>query len=166
MQQSEHTAVLWSFADPPRWRTTTRCAAFARHTYIHDVAISASLPNVIDSGCVWCRLVIQSDDGLTADNHRSAWGSQVHYSTPRVSQRCSYCSRRPLLPPEISVLSVCLPSICLFLPLDLVFTHRRSVAGRGGCFQRRLFVCQSVCPFGCQHDNFRTIERRKMKLGS
>ena len=32
-----------------------------------------------------------------------------------------------------------------------VFTHRRSTAERGGCFERRLFVCQ--------HDNFRTIER-------
>jgi len=29
-------------------------------------------------------------------------------------------------------------------------THRRSVAKRGGRFQRRLFVCQFVCP----HDNF------------
>jgi len=27
------------------------------------------------------------------------------------------------------------------------FTHRRSVAERGGCFQRRLFVCLSVCLF-------------------
>jgi len=28
-------------------------------------------------------------------------------------------------------------------------THRRSVAKRGGCFQRRLFVCQVVCQFVC-----------------
>jgi len=31
------------------------------------------------------------------------------------------------------------------------------VAERCGCFQRCLFVCQ--------HDNFRTIKRRTMKLG-
>jgi len=29
-----------------------------------------------------------------------------------------------------------------FLPF---FTHRRSIAERGGCFQRRLLVCQFVC---------------------
>jgi len=45
-----------------------------------------------------------------------------------------------------------------------LITHRRSVAKRGGCFQRRLFfVCLSVCV--CQHDNFRTIKRRTTKLG-
>jgi len=38
-----------------------------------------------------------------------------------------------------------------------IVTHRRSIAERGGCFQRRLFVCQFVC----QHDNFRTTKRRK-----
>jgi len=26
-----------------------------------------------------------------------------------------------------------------------IFIHRRSVAKRGGCFERRLFVCQFVC---------------------
>jgi len=26
----------------------------------------------------------------------------------------------------------------------VVFTHRRSIAERGGCFQRRLFVCLST----------------------
>jgi len=36
-------------------------------------------------------------------------------------------------------------------------TLRRSTAERGGCFQRRLFVCQ--------HDNSRKINRRMMKLG-
>jgi len=41
------------------------------------------------------------------------------------------------------------------------FIYRRRVAKRGGCFQRRLFVCQCVYP----HDNFRTIKRRMMKLG-
>jgi len=40
-------------------------------------------------------------------------------------------------------------------------TYRRSIAERGGCFERRLFVNLFVC----QHDNFRTIERRMMKLG-
>jgi len=38
-----------------------------------------------------------------------------------------------------------------------LFTHRRNIAERGGCFQRRLFVCG--------HDNFRTIKRRMMKVG-
>ena len=37
-----------------------------------------------------------------------------------------------------------------------------------GCFQRRqfvcLFVCLPVCLFVCQHDNFRTIKHRMMKL--
>jgi len=43
-----------------------------------------------------------------------------------------------------------------------IFTHRRRIAERGGCFQRRLFVCQFVC----QHDNFRMIKRNStMKLG-
>jgi len=31
----------------------------------------------------------------------------------------------------------------------------------GRCFQRRLFVCQCVCP----HDNFRTTKRRTNKVG-
>jgi len=35
------------------------------------------------------------------------------------------------------------------------------IAERGGCFQRRLFVCQFVC----QHDNFRMNKLRTMKLG-
>jgi len=42
-----------------------------------------------------------------------------------------------------------------------MITHRRSIADRGGCFQRRLFGCQFVC----QHDNFRTIEHRTLNLG-
>ena len=49
----------------------------------------------------------------------------------------------------------------LFLVKSVIFTHRRSVAKRGGCFQRRLFVCLFVCP----HDHFQTIKRRMMKLG-
>jgi len=32
---------------------------------------------------------------------------------------------------------------------NLLITNWRSIAERGGCFQRRLFACQ--------HDNFRTI---------
>ena len=44
---------------------------------------------------------------------------------------------------------------------DVMTAHRRSIAERGECFQRRLFVCLFVC----QHDNFRTIKRRMMKLG-
>ena len=40
-------------------------------------------------------------------------------------------------------------------------TYRRSMAERGGCFQRRLFVYLFVY----QHDNFRTITRKMMKLG-
>jgi len=43
-----------------------------------------------------------------------------------------------------------------------MFTHRRSIAKRGGCFQRRLFVCQCVCP----RDNFRMTKRRTIKLGA
>ena len=39
------------------------------------------------------------------------------------------------------------------------FTHRRSIAYRAGAS-----VCLFVCLF--QHDNFRTIKRRMMKLGS
>ena len=41
------------------------------------------------------------------------------------------------------------------------------VAKRGGCFQRRLFVCQCdcVCLSVCPHDNFRTTKRRTIKLG-
>jgi len=42
-----------------------------------------------------------------------------------------------------------------------IITRRRSVAERGECFQRRLFVCLFVS----QHDNFRTIKRRMMSLG-
>jgi len=44
-----------------------------------------------------------------------------------------------------------------------VITQRCSIAERGGCFQRRR--CLSVCQFVCQHDNFRAIKRRTMKLG-
>ena len=49
---------------------------------------------------------------------------------------------------------------------EMLITHRRSVAERGGCFQRCLFVCHFVSlSFACQHDNFRTIKRRTTKLG-
>jgi len=41
---------------------------------------------------------------------------------------------------------------------ETIITHRRSMAERSGCFQRRLFVCLLVCLFGCQHDNFRTMK--------
>jgi len=51
------------------------------------------------------------------------------------------------------------------MPGFFIFTHRRSVAKRGGCFWRRLFVCLLVCLFVSQHDNFQTIKRRMMKLG-
>jgi len=46
-------------------------------------------------------------------------------------------------------------------PNVLIITHRRSTTERGECFQRRLFVSLLVCP----QDNFRTIQRRMMKLG-
>jgi len=39
----------------------------------------------------------------------------------------------------------------------LAITRRRSVAERGGCFQRRLFVCQ--------HNSCRMIKHRMMKRG-
>jgi len=39
--------------------------------------------------------------------------------------------------------------------------HRRSIAKRGGCFQRRLFV--SV--FVRSHDNFQTTKRKTIQLG-
>jgi len=42
----------------------------------------------------------------------------------------------------------------------VVITHQHSIAEQGGCFQRRLFMCLFVC----QHDKFRTIKRRMMKL--
>ena len=44
-----------------------------------------------------------------------------------------------------------------FVNSNRFITHRHSTAERGGCFQRRLFVCQS--------NNFRTIKRRMTKLG-
>ena len=47
----------------------------------------------------------------------------------------------------------------------MTLTHRRSVVERGGCFQRRLFVCQFVSLFVYQRSNFRTIKRRMTKLG-
>jgi len=47
----------------------------------------------------------------------------------------------------------------------MFFTHRRSVAKRGGCFQRHLFVSVSVCLFVCLHDNFRTTKRRTIEVG-
>ena len=48
-----------------------------------------------------------------------------------------------------------------------LFTHRRSVAERRGCFQRGvcLFVALSVCQFFCVFINTTTSERRMMKLG-
>ena len=52
--------------------------------------------------------------------------------------------------------------------LQLLFTHwhRRSIAERGGCFHRGLFVCLSVCLFVCSHDNFQMIHHKMMKLGA
>jgi len=44
--------------------------------------------------------------------------------------------------------------------IENLFTHRRSIVECGGCFQRRLFVCLSVCLFVCLHDNFWTIKCR------
>jgi len=49
---------------------------------------------------------------------------------------------------------------CVLEKRPPVFSHRRSIAERGGCFQRCL-VCLSVCP----HDNLRTTKRRTIKLG-
>jgi len=40
-----------------------------------------------------------------------------------------------------------------------VFTHRRSIAERGGCFQQRLFVCQFVCLF------VNTITFKRLNVG-
>jgi len=41
----------------------------------------------------------------------------------------------------------------------VLITHRRSVAKRGGCFQRRLFVSQCVCLF------VRTITSERLNVG-
>jgi len=63
-------------------------------------------------------------------------------------------------------LNVLLTVTHLQFPIQACFsatvTHRRSIAERGGCFQRRLSVSLLVC----QHDNLRTIKRGMMKLGS
>ena len=48
---------------------------------------------------------------------------------------------------------------CMVWPNRIIFTHRRSIAERGGCFQRRLFVCQFVSMF------FRTITSERLNLG-
>jgi len=50
------------------------------------------------------------------------------------------------------------------LPLRRLIAHRCSIVERGGCLQRRPFVCLSLCLSDCQHDNFRTIKCRMMKL--
>ena len=59
---------------------------------------------------------------------------------------------------------VCVP---LLQPLSLpsnqdifFFTHWRSIAERGGCFQQRvcLFCNLFVCQFVCSHDNSQTIQ--------
>jgi len=36
-------------------------------------------------------------------------------------------------------------SFTLVYSPEVIFAHRRNVAERGGCFQRRLFVSLSVC---------------------
>jgi len=60
-----------------------------------------------------------------------------------------------------------LPAIHIWSEQLLMITHRRSIAERGGCFQRHLFVVYlSACPFVCQRDNFRTIKRTTIELGS
>ena len=41
----------------------------------------------------------------------------------------------------------------------VIFTHRRSVAKRGGCFQRRMSVCQFVCLI------VRTITSDRLNVG-
>jgi len=54
--------------------------------------------------------------------------------------------------------------VCSFVKYQwilMLFTHRRNIAKRGGCFQRRLFVCQCVYP----HDNFTTTKHRTIKVG-
>ena len=45
-----------------------------------------------------------------------------------------------------------------------IITHRRSVAERGGCFQRCLCLCQFVCRCVCPHNDFRTTKLRTTKV--
>ena len=43
------------------------------------------------------------------------------------------------------------------------YTHRRSIAKRGGCFQRRLFVCLFVCHCVCLF--VRTVTSERLNTG-
>ena len=55
----------------------------------------------------------------------------------------------------------CIKEVSHFKIFCKIITHRRSIANRGGRFQRHLFVSLFVR----QHDDFRTIKRTMMKLG-
>jgi len=70
---------------------------------------------------------------------------------------------KPFIPLGYAPLVTLLPT---YLPLFAVITHRRSVAKRGGCFQRRLFVCQFVSVFVRTITSERLNIYRMMKLGA
>ena len=58
--------------------------------------------------------------------------------------------------------SYCDCSLCQINVLS-IFTHWRSIAKRGGCFQRRLFVCQFVSVFVCLFVH--TITSEQLNVG-
>jgi len=99
---------------------------------------------------------------------------RIHYTSPGFSHVCLSLSLS--LRPSVR-LSVCLSYSNISLPRrpkhsavarnvwsavslgQSIFTHRRIVPKRGGCFQRRLFVCQCVCQF------VRTITSQRLNVG-
>ena len=90
-----------------------------------------------------------------------------HGSRIRIRIRVATLVRRALAEvctvPVLLVLRVYV-TILIFLPtcipvILLLFTHRRSLAKRGGCFQRRLSVCQYVCLLVC------TITSERLSVG-
>jgi len=68
------------------------------------------------------------------------------------------CTVPVLLVLHVYVTILIFLTTCISVML-LLFTHRRSVAKRGGCFQRRPFVCQYVCLL------VRTIPSQQLNVG-
>jgi len=98
---------------------------------------------------------------------------KLNLKTP-VSNMNDYCLLI-VVPSVVKAMYISVGLCCIQMDLNFGLASiktrcvRRSVAKRGGCFQRRRFVCQCVCVcvcvFLCPHDNFRKTKRRAIKLG-
>jgi len=109
------------------------------------------------SGCEYITYVNVTWRGINARRQSHVLWNVLGdcYYTLQV-QVCEACSSL-LLKAYLAGRFTCICHL-IFPPQHNTFTHRRSIAERGGCFS-----ALSVCLFVCLHDNFRTIKRRTMK---